>query len=452
MAADIPVFLWARTARTDMLLIRHKFYTERGYCLNIDKYKKNLKTEIVAGVTSFFAISYIIIINPLILADAGIPVDFSIFATIIISVIGCLLIGFWADAPLVITPGMGVNALFTYTVVGSMGFNWREALAISMAASIIFAFVACSRLSVFFADNIPKSLKCGITAGIGLFLVEIGLEKGGLIVRGTNSLVALAPLQNAALLTIFGLLLSLALYLRKVNGCFFIAIVITSIIGIVMGMDSSLPVNVDLGRLSAYGSVVWQMDFSAVLSFRFWLAVFSMAMLLIFDTMGILEGLLPNKDKFKKSFAGTSIISILSSIFGTSPAIAAAESAAGITSGGRGGMTAITAGIMFFLSLFFVPFLAYVPQAAVAPVIIITGMIMLNQLKNVDFADFTEWFPAFMMVIMIPLSGSVSAGMAFGFVLFPLLKIFVGKACQVNSLIYILGFLFLLDLFFNSSK
>ena len=191
--------------------------------------KKDIRREIVAGITGFFAISYIIIVNPMILADGGIPADLSVFATIFSSVIGCLIMAFYADAPIILTPGMGINAFFTYTVVASMGLAWQEALAISLASAVLFAIVACTRLRTLLASAVPASLKTAITVGIGLFLVEIGLEKAQLIRRGTNTIIELGDLTSPmVLLAIFGLVLSLAFYLRKVTGGFVLAILITS--------------------------------------------------------------------------------------------------------------------------------------------------------------------------------------------------------------------------------
>ncbi len=421
--------------------------------MSISINKKNLKTEILAGITAFFAISYIIVVNPLILADAGIPAELSVFATIFISIIGCLIMAFWADAPIVLVPGMGVNAFFTYTVVVHMGLSWQEALAISLAAGLVFAVIACTPCSALLSRVMPQSLKYGITAGIGLFLVEIGLEKASLIEQGKNSLVELASLQNpAALLALFGLVLSLALYLRNVNGSFFIAIIVTSIIGSCLGLKSSVPTQINLSRLLDYHQIALQLDFSHIFSMQFLLATFSMSMILIFETMGMLEGLLPEKEKFKRTFSGSSIVTILSSLMGTSPTVAAAESAAGIASGGRTGVMALTAAVLFALSIFFVPFLSYVPQAAVAPVIIITGAMMMQQLQYIEFNDFTEWFPAFLLVVLIPLSGSISTGLAFGFVAYPLMKVFAGKANMLHPLSYCLGILFFIDLFFHACK
>lgn len=415
------------------------------------QHPKIWQREIMAGITAFFAISYIIIVNPLILADAGIPVELSVFATIFSSVIGCLLMAFVANAPIVLTPGMGINAFFTYTICVQMGLSWHEAVAISMISGLIFACVACSRWTGRLSRAVPASLKCAITAGIGLFLVEIGLEKAQLIRRGTSSIIELGDLSSpSVLLAIFGLLLSLAMYLRRVMGSFFIAIVLTSILGYFMGISDETQVTVNFAKLVDYPQIMMQADFSRLFSIPFLLAVFSMSMIMVFETMGLLEGILPNQAKFAKTFRGSAITTVLSSMLGTSPTVAAAESAAGIASGGRTGLMALTASVLFVLSLFFIPLLAYVPSAAIAPVIIITGAMMMQQLQYMEFTDFSEWFPAFLVVVLIPLTGSISTGLAFGFTAYPLLKLMTGSGRTVHALSYVLGFLFLLNLVFQA--
>lgn len=409
--------------------------------------KNLIKREIIAGITGFFAISYIIIVNPLILKDAGIPTDLSVFATIISSFVGCLIMGFWANAPVILTPGMGVNAFFTYTIVVSMGLSWQEALAISMVASVIYVLIAFTKLSQVLADGIPDTLKAGITAGIGLFLVEIGLEKAQLIQAGKSSILALGDLtQPATLLAMFGLLLTLFLYIRNVTGGFFIGIFVTSLLGILFGIKDQASPSVGIGDIDKYTQIVLKGDFSHVFSVAFVLAVFSMTMILVFESMGLLEGIMPNPRKFKRAFQASSLTSFLSGILGTSPTVAAAESASAIESGGRTGITSIVAGIMFALSIFFIPLLSFVPQAAIAPVIIITGALMMNQLSRINMFDFSDWFPAFLIVVLIPFTTSISTGLAFGFVAYPILKIAAGRAKELTIATYVLGGLFLGDL------
>lgn len=415
------------------------------------KDRRIAQREIVAGITAFFAISYIIVVNPMILADAGIPAELSVFATIFSSIVGCFIMAFVADAPIVLTPGMGVNAFFTYTICVSMGLHWHEAIAITLVSGCIFAFVACTKWRERLSQAVPGSLKCAITAGIGLFLVEIGLEKAGLIRAGKNSILALGDLSSPmTLLALFGLVLSLALYLRNVRGNFFLAIIATSVLAAIFGLHDEVALDLNFSNLSAYPELLFQADFSRFFSAPFLLSVFSMSMIMVFETMGLLEGILPDQAKFKKTFEGSAFTTILSSLMGTSPTVAAAESAAGIASGGRTGLMALTAGVLFALSLFFIPLLSYVPQAAIAPVIIITGAVMMQQLQYVEFNDFSEWFPAFLVVVLIPLTGSISTGLAFGFTAYPLLKLIIGRAREVHALGYGLGFLFLMNLVFQA--
>ena len=410
--------------------------------------KEQRKTEMIAGLTGFFAISYIIIVNPIILTDAKIPAALSVFATIFSSALGCLIMGLWANAPIIITPGMGVNAFFTYTLVIGMKLDWQQAIAISIISSVIYMIVAFSKVSEKLSRAIPQELKIGITAGIGMFLVTLGLEKAQLITQGgSRSLLAVGDLAKPeALLALFGLALTLVLYLRKTTGGFMIAIIVTSALGAVLNIGLQDPPKVSLADLWQYKEILAQGDFSSLFSLKFLLAVFSMTMILVFESMGILEGLLPEADKFKKTFEASSVATFCSGFLGTSPTVAAAESAAGIESGGKTGLMSLVSGGMFLLALFFIPLLSYVPQAAIAPVIIITGAIMMQQLKAITFDDFSEWFPAFLIVVLIPLTGSISVGLAFGFAAYPLVKIAAKKSQAVTPLLAILSILFILQL------
>ena len=410
--------------------------------------KQAKKTELISGLTGFFAISYIIIVNPLILADAHIPATLSVFATIFSSALGCLIMGLWANAPIIITPGMGVNAFFTYTLVVGMHLNWQQAIAISIISSVLYMVVAFSKASEKLSEAIPQELKIGITAGIGLFLVTLGLEKAKLIQQGgSRALLAVGHLTDPeALLALFGLALTLVLYLKRTKGSFMIGIVVTSALGVIFNVGLQDPPEVSLADLGKYSTILFQGDFSSLFSLKFLLAVFSMSMILIFESMGILEGLLPDTKKFKKTFEASSVATFCSGFLGTSPTVAAAESAAGIESGGKTGLMALVSGAMFILSLFFIPLLSYVPQAAIAPVIIITGAIMMQQLKALDFDDFSEWFPAFLIIVLIPLTGSISVGLAFGFAAYPLVKFAAHKTDKLNPLLCLLSLLFILQL------
>ncbi|CAI2566282.1 NCS2 family permease [Apilactobacillus kunkeei] len=415
--------------------------------LDVLRDKEIFKTEVLGGITGFFAISYILVVNPMILADAGMDVHQTVFATIISSVIGCFIMGFYANSPVVITPGMGVNAFFTYTMVLNMGLSYQEALTVSLVSTIAFALIAFSRFTDILQGGIPDSLKSAITAGIGLFLVEIGLQKADLIQQGKNSLLTIGSFKNPSLLlAIFGLILTIILYIKNVKGNFFIGIVITTIVGIVFHIHDSGVKTTHLIDILQYHKSLFDFSFKNVWTTPFIMASFSMTMILVFESMGLNAGILPDMKKFKKTFRSVSITGIISSILGTSPTVSAAESVAGFQLGARTGIMSITAGIMFLLSTFFISFLDLVPQAAIAPVIIITGALMLSNLKTINMDDFAEWFPAFLIVVLIPLTGSISIGLAFGFVAYPIVKIFNGQIKSISTINYILSGLFLINL------
>lgn len=408
----------------------------------------SVKQEMIAGATSFFALSYIIIVNPLILAEAGIPAELSVFGTILVSAIGSILMGLWGNAPLVLTPGMGVNAFFTYTIVGSMGLSWQQALAVVFVSSLIFIGVGYTSISKMLVDAIPDSLKHGITAGIGLFLVVIGLENGGILVDGgANSFIALGDLsQPIVLIAVIGIFLSGVLYLRNVPGSFFIGIAVITIISLITGIHEVGDSSFSLSNLTEFPAIVGAFDFSVLFSIPFILAVFSLTMILIFESIGLFEGMLEDKTRFTSAFRVSGIMTLVSSLFGTSPTIPAAESASGIKAGGKTGLTAVTAGGLFLLSLVFTPLLSYIPNAALSPVIVITGAIMMENLKHIPFDDFSEWFPAFLIIVMIPLTSSIVDGLAFGFVAYPIFKLAKGEFFAVKKAMHVVSFLFLLTM------
>lgn len=415
---------------------------------NLEEKNTSVKQEMMAGFTSFFAISYIIVVNPLILADAGMPAQLSVFATIFVSAIGSILMGIWGKAPLVMTPGMGVNAFFTYTIVGSMGLSWQEALAVVVTSSFIFIIIGYTNISTLLVQAIPDSLKHGITAGIGLFLVMIGLENGGIIVDGgANSFVVLGDLTNPlTLLALLGITLSAVLYLRRVRGSFFIGIVVVTLLSLVLGAHTPGDSSFSLSNLTEYPALIGAFDFSIAFTIPFILAVFSLTMILIFESIGLFEGMLEDKSRFKNAFRVSGVMTLLSGLLGTSPTIPAAESASGIKEGGKTGLTAVTAGVLFLLSLAFTPLLAYIPNAALAPVIVITGAIMMENLQHIPFDDFSEWLPAFFIVVMIPLTSSIVDGLAFGFIAYPILKLAIGEIGTVKKEMRIVSFLFLLTM------
>lgn len=411
--------------------------------------QEQVKKDIIGGLTAFFAISYVIIVNSMILAEAGIPPEYSVFGTIFISVIGSLAIGLVSNVPIVITTGMGVNSFFTYTLVIGLGLNWQEALAVSFSASLIYLVVALTSLKDKLNDGIPDNLKHGITAGIGIFLVLVGLEKGEIIVRGEHTFMTLNSFSSPTLwLTLGSLVLTLWLFLKNIQGSFFIGIIATTLFANLFGLVPDAAHSFSLSAFQNYPTVLAKLDFSSFFSLEFVLGTFSLAMILIFESIGLFNGLLPEigRKQFNKAFVVNGVVMLLSSVLGTSPTIPAAESATGIQEGAKTGRMAITVGVLFGAAIFAIPLLSYIPSAALAPVIIMTGCLMMSNLQHIDLSDMTEWFPAFIMIVMMAFTMSISDGLAFGFVSYPLVKLFSKKQKEVSMTSWIVSGLFFLYL------
>lgn len=404
--------------------------------------KTTLKTEVMAGFTSFFTCAYIILANPLILKDAGIPLGASVIATIVASVIGCLLMALWVNAPIIMIPGMGVNAFFSYTMVQSLGLSVQQGMLVIVLSGLFFFLVSMSSYGHKILESVPTSLKHGITVGIGLFLTFIGLQKGGIIQSSETTMLALGQLNSPVTVsTIVGIIITLILFVRNVKGSLLIGIVVTSVMTIALtdGNHSSI---VDFQTTN---NNLFQLSELNLLQIPFWIAVFSMTMIVLFENMGLLSGMLPDMKKFPRAYKAVAISTIASGVVGTSPTIASAESAAGISEGGRTGIPAFVAAILFGLSIFAMPLIQLIPGNAVAPVLILIGALMMSSVKDIPFHDLSEGFPAFLIIICIPMTSSIADGLAFGFIVYPIVKIAIGKWKQVSPLIYVISTLFLLN-------
>jgi len=410
-----------------------------------------IKQEILAGCVSFFTIVYIIAINSTILADAGMPMQAAVWSTILTSVVGCLMMGIGVNVPLILVPGMGVNAMFTYTFVHSMGLTWQEALAVVFVSGLFFAIIAFTRLSKILSTSIPTSLKNAINVGLGLFLALIGLEKSELIVRGEHSLISIGNIGSAEVIAfLITFILAIILFLRNVPANFLITIFAGTIIASMFGLvDMSQLSNGTSYAIDSYGSVFLAMSFDSISNIVFWAAVFSLTMVLVFENIGLVSGQLgqikQQQEKYSSAFRVTSISTITSGIFGSSPTVSTVETAAGITAGGRTGITSIVTGLLFLLSIFFIPFVTIIPASAIAPILIIIGGLMLQNVKDINFQDLSDGIPAFLIIIMIPFSYSIADGIAFGFIAYPIVKLVVGKQKQVSTPLYIIAGLFLLN-------
>jgi AGZA family xanthine/uracil permease-like MFS transporter len=318
-----------------------------------------------------------------------------------------------------------------------------QALACVFCSGVLFLLISLSPLTRALETGIPDSLKHGITAGIGLFLAFIGLQKGGLVVSSATSFVALGSLKSVEpLLTLLGIIIIGALYIRKIKGSFIIGMVFISVLHFFLSKEP--PANSVHLNKSHLAQGFFNFDFSHMFSSAFFLSVFSLTMLIVFENMGLLYGMLPDTKRFTQAYRASAASSILASIFGTSPTISAAESASGIEEGGKTGLTAIVAGCLFLAAFLVIPFIGYIPDSAIAPILIILGGIMMQNVKWIPFHDFSESFPAFLIILLIPLTYSIADGLAFGFIAYPLFKVLLGKRKHVSPILYVIALLFLL--------
>jgi AGZA family xanthine/uracil permease-like MFS transporter len=418
---------------------------ERLFALK--RHGSTVKREMLAGLTVYFTSAYIIAVNSRIMEGSGIPLQAAIFATILASWVGSMLAGLWANAPLALIPGMGVNALFTYTFVHDMGLTWQEALAVVFVAGLLSSLAAFTPLAPLIARSIPVSLKKGITVGIGLLITFIGLQKGGLIASSDQTFVAIGDLgRPEAWLTLGGLALTIILSARNVPGSFLISLLSVTLAAAPLGIRP------DAGKASgtfnpmAWWDVFGSLSFSGATNFSFWSATLVLAMVIIFENVGLIQGLLEDKGKFRASFQAASLSAMMSGLLGTSPTVCSLESAAGIASGGKTGLTAVTTAFLFLSSLLILPWISWIPDSAVAAILIMVGGMMIREVQSIPFSDMTEGIPAFITLSFIPFTYSIPDGIAFGFIAYAVLKIAARKVREVPTAFFVVAALFFVQL------
>lgn len=429
----------------------------------LNTHNTTAKREVMAGLTTFLTMVYIIIVNPAILSQAGVPSDQVFIATIISTVVGTLWMGLVANYPIAIAPGMGLNAFFTYSVVlASKGeIDYMTAFASVFVAGIIFVILSLTPFREKLIDAIPANLKHSITAGIGLFIAFLGLRSAGIIVGSKDSnLLELGDLTaHSALLTIFGLLFTVILMVRRAPGAIFLGMLVTAIIAYFTGMleitkvmaTPHLPEGILMWNpISAIGEIV---------EYSLYGVVFSFILVTLFDTTGTMVGVarqagLVKEDgklpRARKALLGDSLATTVGAMFGTSPNAAFVESSAGVAAGGRTGLTAVTVAVMFAIASFFGPLVNSLSGVAAitSPVLIIVGALMISSIKDVDWSSMDETLPVFLVMLIMPLTSSISTGIAFGFIAYPILKVAKGEFNKVHPLLYIFAILFIIQLVF----
>ncbi len=418
--------------------------------------------EIVAGITTFLAMAYILAVNPGMLGETGMGFGPVFTATAIASAVATLVMAFWANLPIALAPGMGLNAFFTYTVCFGMGCSWQLALTAVFVEGIVFILLSVLGIREKIINAIPTGMKKAVAVGIGLFIALIGLANAGIVASDTGTIIGFVNLNMksaAAIVCLIGLILTVILYIMKVPGAILISIIITTIIGIPFGVTTvpagwkpfSLP---QAPHLFAF-------EWGSVLTVKFFVIMFTFLFTDLFDTIGTLMGVtqqagLVNKDgsipRAKQALMADSIGTVVGACVGTSTVTSFVESSSGVAAGGRTGLTSVTTGVLFLLALFMTPLFALVPSAATAPALIFVGFLMMQQVVDIDFKDPTEGVPAFITIITMPFAYSISKGIAFGMIAYVIAKCAGKKVKDIPVATWILAVIFVADLVFEAIK
>ncbi len=435
-------------------------------CFKLKQNNTTVKTELMAGLTTFMTMAYILIVNPNVLGATGMDSGAILTATAVAAAIGTFCMAFFSNYPFALAPGMGLNAYFAYTVVGQYGYDWKVALGAVFVEGIIFILLSLINVREMIFNAIPKNMKAATSVGIGLFIAFIGMQNAGIIVDSAT-LVALGDVKSVPVaLALIGTIITMIFVIKKIKGALLWGILATYILGILCQLTGLYVVNPEVGAYSLIPSgiisappslepIAMKMDFSFFFSFDFAVIVFAFLFVDLFDTLGTLigvsskagfldkEGKLP---RIKGALFADAVGTTAGAMLGTSTVTTFVESASGVADGGRTGLTSFTAGILFLVALIFTPIISVIPSFATAPALIVVGLFMIENVTNIEFADYTEGFPAFITILMMVVAYSISEGLVFGTISYVLLKLFTRRAKELNPVIIIIAILFFLKL------
>lgn len=409
----------------------------------LSHYHTTAKQEIIAGITTFLTMAYIVFVNPVMLSATGMEKGALITATCLSAAIGTGLTGLWVNAPFAMAPGMGLNAFFTYTVVLGQGATWQEALGVVFLSGIVFVILTVTGVRKALIEAIPVEMRLAVGAGIGLFIAFLGMQTMGLIVANPATLVGLGQFTKPVILGVIGFTVMAFLEVKRMKGGILLGIVVTTILGIIIG-EISIPDAV-VSMPPSIMPVAFKLDIIGALRPALFGSIFSFVFVDLFDSLGTLlacaneAGLIDENgkvEKIDKILEVDAASTIIGSVLGTSTVTTFVESASGIAAGGRTGLTSVTTSILFILTLFFSPIIGVVPGFATAPALIIVGVFMFKNLLDINLRDLETAIPCFLTIIMMPLSYSISIGIAFGFISYVAIKIFVGKAGTVKPILW----------------
>lgn len=440
------------------------------------KLKENdttVKTEVIAGLTTFMTMAYILAVNPSMLTAAGMDTNAALIATALAAFIGTLAMAFLANYPFALASGMGLNAYFAYTVCGSMGYSWQVALLAVFAEGIVFIVLSLTNVREAIFNAIPLTLKHGVSAGIGLFIAFVGLQGAHLVVNSDSTLTTYVDFAGefhtkgiCAVLAIVGLFITIVLYIKGFKGAILIGIIATWILGMVMQAAGVYQVDVEGGFYSLFPNLAFvdltdlgktfgqcfRADLSGVSVLNFIVVLLSFLFVDIFDTLGTLVGVATKADmldsegklpRIKQALLADAIATSAGAIIGTSTTTTYVESSAGVAAGGRTGLSSVVTGLLFLISIFFAPIFTAIPGFATAPALIFVGFLMVSSVIKVDFSDLTEAIPAYLCMLAMPLMYSIAEGIAMGVVSYVVINLLCGKAKKITPLMYVLAVLFI---------
>ncbi|WP_296127279.1 NCS2 family permease [uncultured Anaerococcus sp.] len=418
----------------------------------LKKHGTNIKTEIMAGITTFMTMSYILAVNPQILSESGMDYGAVFSATILASIIAMLLMGFYANLPFGLSAGMGLNAFFTYTVVMKMGHPWQFALTAVFFEGILFMVLSLFGVREAIFNSIPSTLKKAVSVGIGLFIAEIGLLNAGIIEKAEPALSLGNISSKESIVFFFALIVMVVLTTRKVKGALLWGILVSTILSLILGV-TGLPEGSLVSLPPSISPIAFKLDFSNVFSLEMFSVLFSFLFVDLFDTLGTLTGVATkakmldengNLENASKALLADAVGTTFGALLGTSTVTTFVESSAGVAEGGRTGLTAIACAGCFAIAAFFFPVFSLIPSQATSAALVVVGLFMLSTVVEINFEDITESFPAFMTILMMPLAYSIAEGIAFGMISFVLIKVLTGKYKEVSWVMYVLAIIFLI--------
>ena len=423
-----------------------------------DPSKHNIKTEVMAGMTTFLTMAYILAVNPSIfagLASQGMDTDAVFTSTALAAIVGTLAMAIYAKKPFALAPGMGLNAFFVFTVCMTMGYSWQFALTAILIEGFIFVMLTLTKVRTLIVDAIPASLKMAIGAGIGLFIAFIGLKNAGIIVENHATLVSIGKLsQGSALLGVIGIIMTSVLVIKRVPGSLLIGILGTALIGIPMGITE---LNGVMDTPPSIAPIFCKFEWHHIFTIDMVIVVFTFLFIDLFDTMGTLVGVctkagMMRKDGripgLNKAFMADAVATMAGACLGASTTTTYVESASGVAQGGRTGLTAFSTAVCFFVALFFAPLFLSIPAAATTPVLVIVGLYMLAPIKDINLNDFAESIPAFITLVMMPLTYSISDGILCGIIAYVAINMLCGNWKKLNPTLYVLAVLFVMKYIF----